>query len=217
MGSLLKCAIAGAIGGAVGAGVWAVISYFAHAEVGWIAWGIGFVVGVFVRIAAGEAFEGPLPGVVAAGIAILAVLAGKFAAAHMAASAIDLSQVSMDVTDEQMIVSIADEIIHEREAKGQKVVLLGGKTLDDATTQADYPPAIWKEASQKWTKLGATKQQEQKTVREAKMRQALQAFRQVAEREAFAASFSAFDALWFFLAAATAFKIGHGNIADDDD
>ena len=216
MSGVGKSLLAGIIGGAVGAIVWAIISYYANAEVGWIAWGIGFVVGVFVRVAAGEAFEGPLPGAMAAGIAILSVVIGKYAAVHMAVSAVDLNAVAVDVTDEQMIVALADEIIGEREAKGQKVALPGGKTLDDANSQADYPPAIWREASQKWTKLGPAGQQQQKDQRQAELRQLIDGLRGAAARNAFTESFTPYDALWFFLAAITAFKIGHGNIADND-
>jgi hypothetical protein len=69
--------VCGAIGGAVGAGIWAAVGYFSHYEVGWIAWGVGVLVGFGVRLAADDA-DGTTPGVIAAGLAIAAVLAGKY-------------------------------------------------------------------------------------------------------------------------------------------
>jgi hypothetical protein len=135
----------------------------------------------------------------------------------MAVAGVNLNDVPVDVTDEQMIVRMADDIIREREAKGQKVAMPGGKTLDDANAQADYPPAIWREASEKWKKLGSAVQQRQKQEQQTRVRAALEGFRGLAAREAFSSSFSLFDGLWFFLAAATAYKLGHGNIESDDD
>ncbi|NOZ39633.1 MAG: hypothetical protein GXP24_05340, partial [Planctomycetes bacterium] len=40
--------ISGAIAGAVGAAIWAAVAYFANLEIGYIAWGIGGLVGVAV-------------------------------------------------------------------------------------------------------------------------------------------------------------------------
>ena len=81
-----KWVLAGSIGGLVGAAIWAAISYAVNAEVGYVAWGIGGIVGIAVRFVAGEREEGIGPGVTAAVIAILAVLGGKYAAVHMLVS-----------------------------------------------------------------------------------------------------------------------------------
>ena len=82
----------------MGAAVWAGIAYFAGYEVGWVAWGIGALVGVAVRFASkpdvsytGDAAEDAIrelhaesdqigPGSIAAAIAIVAVLVGKYLA-----------------------------------------------------------------------------------------------------------------------------------------
>jgi hypothetical protein len=78
-----KWILAGSIGGAIGAAVWAAISYFANAEVGYVAWGIGFIVGFMVRLVAGEKEEGLAPGLTAALIAVVAVLGGKYAGVQL--------------------------------------------------------------------------------------------------------------------------------------
>ena len=50
--SFLKWLAAGFIGAAIGGAVWVGVGYFAEAEVGYIAWGIGLLAGIGVRVAA---------------------------------------------------------------------------------------------------------------------------------------------------------------------
>ena len=77
----LKPLIGGIVAGVAGALVWGGITYATKMEVGWIAWGVGFCVGVAVRYLAGGAEHAGL-GVMAAGIAIGSVVLGKFLAVH---------------------------------------------------------------------------------------------------------------------------------------
>ena len=70
----LKWIISGGIAGIIGATIWAAIEHYTHYQVGYIAWGIGAFVGYGVRRAAGEV-EGVFPGVVAALIAVVSLLA----------------------------------------------------------------------------------------------------------------------------------------------
>ena len=67
--------VAGLAAAVVCALIWGVISYYTGYEIGWIAWGIGAVVGLVVA-ATGK--EGGMPaGLTAAGIALLALVGGK--------------------------------------------------------------------------------------------------------------------------------------------
>lgn len=217
--SFPKWVLAGSIGGAVGAAIWAAISYATNYEIGWIALGIGFVVGVCVRVSAGESEEGFAPGLTAAAVAILSVLAGKFAAYSMLVASIGGLDLPLEITPEDMIVRQADEIVKERQSRGQTVAFANGKNLETASTQADYPTDIWQQASQKWQTLGPAEQEKQMAAEREEMKQVAtllgDGLRNLAPP--FSETFSLFDALWFFLAAATAFKLGHGNIASDDD
>jgi hypothetical protein len=217
MVGLLKWLVAGTIGGLIGAAIWAGIAYATNFEVGWIAWGIGFLVGVCVRISAGENEEGFAPGATAALIAIAAVLAGKFAAVSMLVASLDLDPSTIEFSSEDMVSSIADDIVRERTARGISVAFPNGKTLDDATSQADYPPDIWQEAAAKWATTPPEQQQQQIAQRREAMQMLVGGLQGTLRQQGFMQSFSFFDALWFFLAAATAYKVGHGNIASDDD
>ena len=68
--------VGGTIGGAIGAAIWAAIAAFTGYEIGWIAWGVGFLVGLGVRICSPESY-GAAPGGTAAVISLLALAAGK--------------------------------------------------------------------------------------------------------------------------------------------
>src|SRR5262249_40727772 len=72
--------LAGLAAGAAGALIWGAIAYFAHLEVGIVAWGIGFLVGCCVRLA-DRSFHNKLAGVTAGAVALVSILAGKFLAA----------------------------------------------------------------------------------------------------------------------------------------
>ena len=66
----------------LGAGIWAAIAHFANFELGWIAWGVGALAGLGVRVAAdNEATD--MGGVVAVLCAIIGLSAGKYAAVYM--------------------------------------------------------------------------------------------------------------------------------------
>lgn len=214
--NLMKCLIGGLIGGILGTAVWAAIAYFANAEVGWIAWGIGFVVGFGVRFMADED-QGLLPGIIAVGIAIVSVLAGKYLAVEMSVRDFSgqFAQMSQ-VTENDMLVEISDEIVGEWQQQGKPAVFPAGMTIDEADEPHEYPVGVWDEAKSRWAALGAG-EQKKRMDEQAAMNQALTgALEGVLKQQGFLASFSPFDILWFFLAAGTAFRIGSGGGGDDD-
>src|SRR5262245_35725197 len=111
-----KWVVGGVIGGAVGAAVWAAITYFTSREIGWIAWGVGFVVGLGVRVAAGNE-SGFAPGITAAVLAVFALVVGKYAAVTLIVNKMNVNLPAMAVTADDMIVRKANEIVEERKTK----------------------------------------------------------------------------------------------------
>jgi hypothetical protein len=75
---LIPAVVAGCIAGLIGAAVWAVIAIFTQHEIGWIAIGVGFLVGFAVRVA-GRGFEVRYAAIGGA-LALAAVVAGKILA-----------------------------------------------------------------------------------------------------------------------------------------
>ena len=69
--------VGGAVGGLIGAAIWAAIVYFTEHEIGWVAWGIGGLVGVGVKVASGGE-SSTLSGIIAVPVALASVGLGKF-------------------------------------------------------------------------------------------------------------------------------------------
>lgn len=221
--SLLKMAIGGAVAGLIGAAIWAAIGYFTGLEIGWIAWGIGMLVGIGVRVVGSQEIatfdkvqkrmvrttvgaEGPVAGMVASVLAVVSVLAGKYALVHLFLSA-PASSIEDFLEDDAMISSIADQIVIEHESSGRTVSWPAGVAADEAYERADYPPEIWTEAESRWN---AVPPEEKESLKAAQAQLIGEAFENLegAESSMFLASFGAFDLLWFGLAAVTAFRLG---------
>ncbi len=212
---ILKWVLGGVTVGAVGAGIWAAIAYGTHREIGWIAWGVGALVGFGVRLMARDD-QGYAPGITAAAIAVLSIIAGKFVAAMLLVSSLGIVKVTVKVSDQNMIASFADEICDDRIAKGKKIVWPPGKNREKAHLQADYPADIWQEATKKWQKLGPDEQERRKAERNKDFEELGAEFTGRLRRGVFMSSFSGFDILWFLLATITAFKLGSGLVTSED-
>jgi len=221
--NVVKMATGGAIGGLIGAAIWAGIGFFTGLEIGWIAWGIGMLVGVGVRVVGSQEIayfdktqrkmvrsrvgaEGPLAGLVAAVLAVVSVLAGKYALVHLFVSA-PAASLEDYLEDDTMISSIADEIVVERESRGQAVSWPPGVNPEEAYERADYPPEIWTEAESRWNALPKEERENLKKAQAQLIGAALGSM-EGAESAIFLSSFGVFDLLWIGLAAVTAFKLG---------
>jgi hypothetical protein len=112
-------------------------------------------------------------------------------------------------------VGFADEIVSERIDAGKTVKWPPGMTFDDAVNQEDYPAEIWKKAEKQWSSL--TEEQKQAKIDEqnesiAELQEMFAGdFAGEAKKQAFMASFTPFDFLWFGLALYTAFNVGYGS------
>jgi hypothetical protein len=183
-----KWVASGAIGGLVGALIWGAITYFTHTEIGWIAWGIGLLVGLCIRFTAGEEDEGVAPGVVAIGLSAGAILLGKYFAAMMllGGMSIDLAPATADDVKLMMANAGTDEYETWDEVPADKKATIDARWAAlPAEQQADFVHGLSKE--------------------------------QITAGEVFQESFSFFDILWFLLAALTAYRVGSGTASSDDD
>lgn len=216
----LRWLIGGLIGGLVGVAIWVGIGYATHYEVGWIAWGIGFLVGAGVRYGAhlGNQDESLLQGVLASVMAIGAIVAAKFvlftifvggSSAELDELASFASRITYD--EEGMIASEADDIVTEMDGRNQKINWPEGSSAETAFKKADYPEKIWKQAEARWKQLPPKEKEDRKLAR-AMLASSL---RSAAKKPDFGEFFSPWDFLWLGLAAVTAFKIGVGTYDND--
>jgi hypothetical protein len=203
--------IAGIVAGAIGAAIWAAISYMANAEVGYIAWGIGFLTGYAVAYGAKDETDA-ITGVIAATCAVVAVLGGKYAAAHLSAQdAFHVMKAQMpQVTAELMFEAYAHEIAGDRAARGKPVQFAGNKKLEDVEAWEEFPADVQREAKQRWEKLPPAEQAAAIQKKADELKSIFQAVHGEVAQQAFMGSFGLFDLLWFFLAVGTAFRLGSG-------
>jgi hypothetical protein len=204
--------IGGVLGGFVGAVIWAGISCFTGYEIGWIAWGVGGLVGL--GCAWGSQGSGRALGVAAVVITLLSIVAGKYAAVEFGirkeiGSQDEVLQSALaDLQKDEMVISfLADEAAAQRQAQGETIQWPDGVNPEEARLQSDYPPAIWAEAASKWEGMSTQEHEQYRDQLEEHVRTSIQAFFSNISSYGFLHSFGVMDLLFFGLAVATAFRI----------
>lgn len=116
--------VGGCVGGAIGASVWAAVAYFTHFEIGWIAWGIGFLSGAGV-VAGARGNSNAFFGLLAVIIAVVSICAGKYTAFHfmvkdyVGENIATATVTGNDITDEMALESLANAITERRLDAGE--------------------------------------------------------------------------------------------------
>ncbi|MEP3481051.1 MAG: hypothetical protein ABJZ55_17515 [Fuerstiella sp.] len=213
MSGLMRSAIAAVIGGAVAAAIWAGITYGTGMEIGWIAWGVGFVVGLAVRIASGDSYDGVAPGLIAVVGAILALVVGKYAAIHLLVDQ-EMGDMTYEVTADDRLVAAASDVAATWAADGKKLKWPANMNAEDAAVLTDYPLKVVAEARKIWEAKSAEEQAAEIAKEQAAGDEMVGEFREMLKMAAFKESFSPIDLLFFGLAVFTAFKLGSGMTGD---
>jgi hypothetical protein len=211
-----KWALFGGVAGAIGAAIWAAVALTTHYESGWVAWGIGLLVGLAVRMASHkDEGSGFFPGIVAVMLAILAIVAGKYAAVHfMIEQAVGNAAVDPKKpgpTDADMIANIADEVVDEFEEAKKPLNWPPGVNPEDAHKPEEFPKEVWTEAKARWESKPAAERETLKSRAKQQGAVLLNNVKDQIRQEAFKQSFGLYDIIFFLLAVATAFKVGSGN------
>ena len=81
MTGLVRGTLFAVIGGLIGAALWAAVAYYAHVNLGIIAWVVGLCAGAGMKLGAGTAASS-LSGFVAAVVALVSIAGGKFVTAY---------------------------------------------------------------------------------------------------------------------------------------
>lgn len=204
----MKGLTAGIIAGLAGAFAWALIAYFTGFEIGYLAWGIGALVGAAV----GWGTEGtPTNGVIAVAISIVAILGGKFMTVQFSISneleTID-QNIALQMENEEFILSwLAGGIIYEIQEQGNTVQWPAGVDPEEASAKEDFPPEVWNAAETVWAEMTDDEKQEFRGDVEDQINANIQTIAAMASKEGFLSSFGLFDAIFFFLAIGTAYKV----------
>lgn len=196
----------GIVGGALGATIWAAIIYFTNYEVGYVAILVGILVGYCVKLGAGT-WQGFVPGAIAAVLAIVSVTGGKYAAATLQANEV-VQKMNTQVTDYDLKLGMADQLVSGKTEKKLPITWRNGKTSETAESLEDYPADIVESVNKSWETLSA----EQKAAQLAERQKMIDEFQgemaTLIRHQAFMASFSPYDLLFFGLATYAAFQLG---------
>lgn len=212
-------AAAGLLAGLLGAAAWAAIAYFGNIEIGYLAWGIGGLVGFAVARGAGQ--QGPMLGAIAVVITVLSICGGKLATIdlliqdELANAVQESADLSPEDFEEPALVSrIADKLVAEREEAGEEIEwpenqeVSSLEDLEELEASQFYPEDIWAEAEQRWQSMS---DQEQGALRQQAASEARQLAEEFGEQmrgvylvEAFKGSFGIIDIVFFGLGIVTA-------------
>jgi len=218
----------GVVAGGIGAVVWAAIAYLTNYEVGWVAWGIGWLVGAAVALGNADGARTPkTAGVIAVLIAALAVVGGKYGSAWaMVPHGEDLvdqwaTEFFADGQDEFVMTYLADEVAFEFMTEGRPLTWPADPNLLP-NMKAFYPSDVWAEAEGRWSAMTDAERRafwQQAELRyRAEFTTNVSNVRKEVVRAVFFDSFGPLDLLFIGLAVLTAFRIGAGvNPAPDDE
>ena len=200
----------GVAAGAFGAAAWAAIVYFFALEIGWLAWGVGMLVGVAVLFG-NEGQKSKKAGIAAALIAASSVVVGKYAAVRAFASDTDAiiaeTRQSIGDNDEYTISYIADDIVVEFSEAGRPLNWPGDTLPMEAVAAVNYPADVWAAAEARWDSMGPAGQEEFRAETAATFEETAAMFQDMMVREGFLSSFGGMDLLFFGLAVVTAYQI----------
>ncbi|MCA9295800.1 MAG: hypothetical protein KC983_04770 [Phycisphaerales bacterium] len=219
MGAILG----GVIAGAIGAAVWAGIAIGTGYEIGWIAWGIGALVGFGVLVG-GKGQAGGMGAVIAILLAVLSIMVGKYATVHMAVSELiakgSSSEYAQEIRDsmnspegaELLTSYVADSVAEEWEGEGRAVNWPAGIDPYTGVTKDEYPPDVWLEAA---SRLRSMNPMERRELEQYAFEDAMAGLemipavdRQLLTMDIFRSTFGLMDILFFGLAILTAGKLG---------
>ena len=208
--NLIGGIVSGSLAGLLGAGIWGGVSYGTGHEVGWIAWGIGLIVGFGVAVAGRG--RGRQAGLLAVVIAVLCILVGKYLSITMNDESPIARQLAARLNNDEVVISsIADQIVAEQADLGETVEWPSGVDTGQATGKNDYLPGVWKQAQLRWDQMSAEQRETYRLHAAENIRrtahESLSQVRDGATEEGFLSSLGGVDILFFGLAIVTAFSV----------
>ncbi|MEM7416685.1 MAG: TerB family tellurite resistance protein [Gemmatimonadota bacterium] len=220
----MKDVLFGLAAGAVGAAVWAGVVAFANYEIGWIAWGVGGLVGYAVAFGNSDRQRSPTAaGALAVGITVLSIVAGKYAAVQLVMPD-DQEIVDMfvgNLEDEELAITyVADDVVVEFRQDERDVAWPEGVDPTQASSQADYPADVWAVAEERWAgwteaERSAFRDEVGEQIR-TNVEASLPEIRAAMTGGGFMGSFSPMDLLFFGLGMVTAWGVGSGKKSQEE-
>jgi hypothetical protein len=203
----------GVIAGSIGALIWAGIAYSTGYEVGWVAWGVGGLVGLGVILGNGGT-RSQAAGILAVVVTILALVAAKYTTVQLIlADGFEIEDALLSgLQDDELVVSyMADEVVIEFMTDDKPVNWPAGVDPSQAATQVEYPADVWAIAQSRWDAMPLSEREdyrgELQQMVTANLALTLDEMRGEMAQVGFVGSFGLMDIIFFGLAVVTAFKM----------
>ncbi len=200
--------ISGLMAALLGGAVWAGVSHWTGYEIGFLAWGVGLIVGFAVSSAAKQR-AGVVTALFACVFAVGGIAVGKYGGLWLDIDAMVRQTRDEPISDELLTTYLADQIILVREGQGQEVEWPTGVESMDADAAADYPADVWAEAEKQWAVMTAS---ERAAFRRSVTENAEQQLRDLPLATMLVSSIGVHDILWLGLAVVSAFRLGLGSL-----
>ena len=205
--------IVGTIAAVFGAVVWAAIFYYGNMEIGYLAWGIGLLVGL--GVSAGSRSGGIGAAAIAIILTVLSILSGKYAAVHLAIdNIINKTVAEIQFDDNSIMMDLAEKAVVDAEAAGETLEFRNGTNTDDAARLEDYPETILKQVIEEFASMTEQEKQKSKDSLEKSFHTNIAEAKTMLIQEGFMASFSPFGILFFILGIFTAGKVALSDVVD---
>lgn len=187
--------LGGAVAALVGAGLWALITKLTNTEWGWIAWGVGLLVGL--AMARMTPVRSPTLGVYAALLAMLGLATGKVLTLK-----IEAASAHEEIIDDPETLTQAFLIdMRGRESFSAEVNTQLARLGQQDTVPDDLWATMMAEAGERMQAAPAT---ERERVAQSAVTQIMGS---LTLTDQFVGTLGLFDLLWFFLAIGTAWKM----------
>ena len=196
---LVRTIVAGLVGGLIGAGIWVYLASIADDEIGYAAWAVGLLTGVGIRLAGN--YEGALLGWIAAGIAVVCILA-----AQLAVDLYTVDQLLTGFSTENMVTAaVANEIVNQRVYDSESVTVTKPINVHNFNANDLYPVEIWEEAKKRCAEMSADERAVQELQFRSRFGMGLVIRNTVANL--FLSGFGLFDIVWVVIAAGSAYAV----------
>ncbi len=159
----LLALIGASIGGFIGAVAWAMVAFFFNLEHGYVAVGVGFLCGLGAVMGA-QSKAGMVSGLVASGVAILAIIVGKLAVVQVTIDSA-VSEVRQSIqaqmqnpdqpwfTDDEAIYELVSDESLRKERRGERLRWPFGQSWEDAYELEHYPTEVRNSVTDRWKRL----------------------------------------------------------------
>lgn len=200
----LGCSVAG---GVLGGAVWAGLAFATGYEFGILAWLVGGLAGLGMYLGAGPS-RSRITGVMAAAIAIVAVLGGKFVAVSLYIDRMIAKEGEVIVDDQIAQDQICSDIYEQMLAEQAEFTWPDGVDADSAMEEGYFPIEVTTAARRRWSAMDPVSREEFKTALQASSDADMRHAQGVLTGLAFIFSFGLLDLLFVGLAISSAYKFG---------